>query len=90
MTDGKTKAKDHHKTEVNKVLVKDFFQNVLINGQIDLVSNYFRGDELIQHNPHMGDGVQEFLNMLEQWKKVEKFAEFDPIPPIQIDPHVTI
>lgn len=72
MTDGKTKAKDHHKTEVNKVLVKDFFQNFLINGQIDLVSNYFRGDELIQHNPHMGDGVQEFLNMLEQWKKEGK------------------
>jgi len=72
MTDGKTKAKDHHKTEVNKALVKDFVQNVLINGQIDLVSNYFRGDELIQHNPHMGDGVQEFLNMLEQWKKEGK------------------
>lgn len=69
MTDGKTKAKDHHKTEVNKALVKDFIQNVLINGQIELVSNYFKGDELIQHNPHMGDGVREFLNVLEQWNK---------------------
>jgi len=69
MTDGKTKAKDHHKTEVNKALVKDFVQNVLINGQVELVSNYFRGDELIQHNPHMGDGVQEFLNILNQWQE---------------------
>ena len=69
MTDGKTKAKDHHKTEVNKALVKDFVQNVLINGQIDLVSNYFKGDELIQHNPHMADGVQEFLNILNQWQE---------------------
>lgn len=69
MTDGKTKAKDHHKTEVNKTLVQSFVQNVLINGQTGLVSNYFRGNELIQHNPHMGDGVEEFLNMLEQWKK---------------------
>lgn len=69
MTDGKTKAKDHHKTEVNKALVKDFVQNVLINGQIELVSNYFSGDELIQHNPHMGDGVQEFLIMLNQWQE---------------------
>lgn len=69
MTDGKTKAKDHHKTEVNKALVKDFVQNVLINGQIGLVSNYFKGDELIQHNPHMADGVQEFLNMLNQWQE---------------------
>ena len=69
MTDGKTKAKDHHKTEVNKTLVQSFVQNVLINGQTGLVPNYFRGNELIQHNPHMGDGVEEFLNMLEQWKK---------------------
>ncbi|MBT2623653.1 nuclear transport factor 2 family protein [Chryseobacterium sp. ISL-6] len=69
MTDGKTKAKDHHKTEVNKTLVQDFVQNVLINGQIELVSNYFRGDELIQHNPHMGDGVHEFLNILNQWQE---------------------
>jgi predicted SnoaL-like aldol condensation-catalyzing enzyme len=69
MTDGKTKAKDHHKTEVNKALVKGFVQNVLINGQIELVSNYFRGDELIQHNPHIGDGVQEFLDMLNQWQE---------------------
>lgn len=69
MTDGKTKAQDHHKTEANKALVKDFVQNVLINGQIELVSNYFRGDELIQHNPDMGDGVKEFLSVLEEWNK---------------------
>ncbi|NGM65084.1 hypothetical protein [Sphingobacterium sp. SGR-19] len=79
MTDGKTKAKDHHKTEVNKALVKDFVQNVLINGQIELVSNYFRGDELIQHNPHMGDGVQEFINVLEQWKKDDKPQSYSKI-----------
>ncbi|NGM64144.1 hypothetical protein [Sphingobacterium sp. SGR-19] len=67
MTDGKTKAKDHHKTEVNKALVEEFVQKVLINGQIELISNYFNGDELIQHNPHMDDGVHEFLNVLQQW-----------------------
>ena len=72
MTDGKTKAKDHHKTDVNKALVKDYVQNVLINGQIELVSNYFRGGKLIQHNPHMGDGVQEFLNRLNQWREEGK------------------
>ncbi|MEN5058282.1 nuclear transport factor 2 family protein [Sphingobacterium kitahiroshimense] len=49
--------------------MKDFVQNVLIDGQTELVSNYFREDELIQHNPHMGDGVQEFLNVLNLWNK---------------------
>ncbi|WP_196938362.1 nuclear transport factor 2 family protein [Sphingobacterium pedocola] len=69
MTDGKTKAVDHHKTDDNKRLAQNFVKNVLVNGQIDLVSAYFRNDELIQHNPYMGDGVQEFLNVLAQWKK---------------------
>jgi len=72
MTDGKTKAIDHHKTEVNKALIQNFVQTVLINGEIELVSNYFRGDELIQHNPHMGDGVQEFINTLKQWSNEGK------------------
>ena len=72
MTDGKTKAKDHHKTEVNKALVEEFVQKVLINGQIELISNYFNGDELIQHNPHMDDGVHEFLNVLQQWSNEGK------------------
>lgn len=72
MTDGKTKATDHHKTALNKTLVKSYVKDILIDRQIQLVSNYFRGDELIQHNPHMGDGVQEFLNMLERWENEGK------------------
>ena len=68
MTDGKTKAKDHHKTATNKSIAQQFVQEVLINGKIDLVFCYFKGDELIQHNPDMGDGVQEFLNTMERWK----------------------
>ena len=72
MTDGKTKAIDHHKTESNKTLVEQFVKEILIDGKIELVSNYFAGGVLIQHNPEMGDGVEEFLNTLEQWRKDEK------------------
>jgi len=68
-TDGKTKAKDHHKTEANKALAQSFVQNILIDGQTELVSDYFKDDELIQHNQHMGDGVNEFLQTLQQWEK---------------------
>lgn len=49
MTDGKTKAKDHHKTEVNKALVKDFVQNVLINGQIEEAKEIDLVDYLYQN-----------------------------------------
>lgn len=72
MTDGKTKAKDHHKTGLNKSLVKGYVQDILIDRKIELLSKYFRGDELIQHNPDMGDGVQEFLSILEQWESEGK------------------
>ncbi|QNL51936.1 hypothetical protein H8S90_10350 [Olivibacter sp. SDN3] len=79
MTDGKTKAMDHHKTDDNKRLAKSFVQNVLIENQTNLLPDYFRGDELIQHNPHMGDGVQEFRKVLEQWRMEGKPQTYDKI-----------
>lgn len=72
MTDGKTKAKDHHKTASNKALVRRFVQEVLIEEQTGQLSLYFKDDELIQHNPHMGDGVGEFFRVLEEWKAAGK------------------
>jgi predicted SnoaL-like aldol condensation-catalyzing enzyme len=72
MTDGKTKAVDHHKTAANKEIARSFVQEVLIEGDTERLSIYFRGDELIQHNPHMGDGVSEFFSVLERWKKEGK------------------
>ncbi|WP_343745614.1 nuclear transport factor 2 family protein [Chitinophaga sp.] len=72
MTDGKTKATDHHKTASNKALARNFVQEVLIEGNAERLSAYFKGDELIQHNPHMGDGVSEFFRVLEQWKREER------------------
>ncbi len=61
MTDGKTQAKDHDKTEANKALAADFVREVLVGRNMANVESYFDGDALIQHNPHMGDGVAEFL-----------------------------
>lgn len=68
MTDGKTKAKDHHKTKENKYLVESFVQKVLIEEQYQQIQDYFAGDELTQHNPHMADGVQAFLQTLKEWE----------------------
>lgn len=79
MTDGKTKAKDHHKTEPNKTLVKNYVKDILMDRKIELAPNYFRADELIQHNPHMGDGVQEFLEVLEQWEQEGKPQVYNKI-----------
>nr|WP_315032465.1 hypothetical protein [uncultured Chryseobacterium sp.] len=72
MTDGKTKTTDHHKTDVNKALVRGFIQQVLIEGDLEQSSDYFKGNQLIQHNPDMADGVQEYFHELEEWKKTGK------------------
>src|SRR5690606_15900113 len=37
MTDGKTKAIDHHKTESNKILVENFVNDILVDKKIGLI-----------------------------------------------------
>jgi len=78
MTDGKTKAKDHHKTEDNKNLVQRFVQEVLIDGKADLASSYFRDDFLIQHNPNIGDGVQEYLHFMRD-ENIQKYSKIHKV-----------
>lgn len=67
MTDGKTKAKDHEKTAENKALVRRFSEEVLVKQDWANMSAYFEGDHLEQHNPHMADGVQAYLDTLQTW-----------------------
>lgn len=55
--DGATQAADLSATESNKLLVKDFVDTILINGQFDKLGNYYDGDTYIQHNTAIGDGV---------------------------------
>jgi predicted SnoaL-like aldol condensation-catalyzing enzyme len=67
MTDGKTKARDHDKTAQNKALIRQYTTEVLIGNHFGDILTYFDGDQLVQHNPLMGDGVQEFLSTLKNW-----------------------
>ena len=72
MTDGKTKAIDHHLTDANKELASSFVSEVLVGKKFNEASKYFDGDILIQHNPDMGDGVSEFFSVLKQWENNDK------------------
>ena len=56
-TDGATELTDLDKTESNKAFIKDFLTTILVNGEMDKVANYFDGDNYIQHNPSIGDGL---------------------------------
>lgn len=79
MTDGKTQAKDHAKTAANKDLIRRFTQQVLVEEQLGAVPDYFAGDQLVQHNPHMGDGVAEFLAVRQAWAAQGAPARYDQV-----------
>ncbi|MGQ1908816.1 nuclear transport factor 2 family protein [Marinifilum sp. RC60d5] len=72
-TDGTLKISDIDKTEANKELIHDFITTVLVNTEQDKMKNYFDGDNLIQHNPTIGDGTSNFTKALEI--KNEKTSE---------------
>jgi predicted SnoaL-like aldol condensation-catalyzing enzyme len=57
MIDGPTEIKDLDKTEANKAFVKGFIEDILVNGKMEKIGEYFDGDNYIQHNPQIGDGL---------------------------------
>jgi len=57
MLDGPTQVADLHKTKSNKALARAFVDDILVNGQMQKLTAYFDGNNYIQHNPHIGDGL---------------------------------
>lgn len=65
MIDGETQITDLDKTATNKVLVAKFIDDILVNGRMDQLPNYFDGDNYLQHNPQIGDGLSGLGKALE-------------------------
>ncbi len=57
MTDGTAEVTDLEKTDSNKALVTAFVNDVLVSGKLDKLSSYFDGDNYLQHNPAIADGL---------------------------------
>jgi predicted SnoaL-like aldol condensation-catalyzing enzyme len=57
MLDGATAVTDLDKTEANKTLVRSFVDDILVNGKLEKLAGYYDGDNYVQHNPHIGDGL---------------------------------
>jgi hypothetical protein len=66
MTDGATKVTDLDKTEANKTRVKSFVDDILVNGKMSKLTGNFEGDNYIQHNPQIGDGLSGLGAALER------------------------
>ncbi|MEM7185200.1 MAG: nuclear transport factor 2 family protein [Bacteroidota bacterium] len=68
-TDGATSSSSAEQTQVNKALVEDFLNTVLVNGRFDTMANYFDGDNYLQHNTMIGDGLSGLGKALEEMAK---------------------
>ncbi len=64
-TDGPTIANDLDKTSANKALVSDFVTTILINGEMDKMGTFIDGENYIQHNPDIADGLSGLGKALE-------------------------
>ncbi len=57
MVDGPTAVTDLDRTESNKAIVRSFVDDILVNGRMDKLAGYFDGDNYLQHNPAVADGL---------------------------------
>lgn len=79
MLDGPTQVTDLNKTEANKVLVRAFVDDILINGRMDKLAGYFDGNNYIQHNPQIADGLSGLGAALETMAKQGITMKYDRI-----------
>jgi predicted SnoaL-like aldol condensation-catalyzing enzyme len=57
MIDGPTEPTDLAKTEENKTFVRGFVDDILVNGRMEKLTGYFDGDNYVQHNPQIANGL---------------------------------
>jgi predicted SnoaL-like aldol condensation-catalyzing enzyme len=57
MVDGTTAVIDLDRTAPNKAIVRSFVDDILVNGRMDKLAGYFDGDNYLQHNPAVADGL---------------------------------
>ncbi len=69
MLDGPTEAEDLHLTAANKALVRQFVDDILVNGRMDKLAGYYDGDNYHQHNPAIADGLSGLGAALEAMAK---------------------
>lgn len=79
MIDGTTEVKDLDKTELNKALVKNFVEDILVNGKMEKLAGYFDGDNYIQHNPQIPDMLSGLGATLEALAKQGIFLKYDKV-----------
>ncbi|CAI1621714.1 nuclear transport factor 2 family protein [Serratia plymuthica] len=79
MIDGPTEAQDLDKTLVNKEVVRNFVDDILVNGRMDKLAGYYDGDNYVQHNPQIADGLTGLGAALQEMAKQGITMKYDRI-----------
>lgn len=77
--DGTNNIIDLHKTNENKVVVENFVKDILMGRNIKKINSYFDGDNYIQHNPQIGDGLSGLVEALKEMESLNIKMTYDKI-----------
>ncbi|MCA9935430.1 MAG: nuclear transport factor 2 family protein [Ardenticatenaceae bacterium] len=75
MIDGPATVSDLDKTAVNKVLVRSFYEEVLIGGDFDKITDYVSAEKYVQHNPGIADGISGLFTAVQQMMEAGQTME---------------
>ena len=78
MIDGATDIADRDKTEENKRTVRRFVEDVFVNDRPEAIAEYCR-EHLVQHDPHIADGVVAARVSLEARRAAGSPVTYDTI-----------
>ena len=79
MVSGPTETTDLDKTAANKALVRQFVDDILVNGRMEKLIGYFNGDAYVQHNPQIANGLSGLGAALEAMAKAGVMMKYDRI-----------
>lgn len=65
MVDGPTEVIDLDLTESNRAFIRSFVESVLVDGQLDQLTDYINEDTFAEHNPRLEDDVFALRSALE-------------------------
>ena len=65
MVDGSTEIVDTELTESNRAFVRRFVDTVLVEGQLDRLTDFLNKNTYVEHNPRLGNDISILLSALE-------------------------
>jgi predicted SnoaL-like aldol condensation-catalyzing enzyme len=78
MTDGPTIVSDLDQTEANKALMRTYMDDI-IHGRRDKFAGYFDGNNYIQHNPWVADGLTGLIAGLQSLAKQGLVVKYERV-----------